>query len=299
MRDVHQAGGVKTTVVVPAFRAWKTLDIVLEALRPQIEGKDDREGILVDSSGGRSREELERRWPWLRIVLLEARALPGAARNSGVAVARGETVAFLDADAVPDSRWLDELEQCLQPGIDAVAGSVKNGTPQSAVGTADWVLEFSDFLPKRRVPILHVYAGNMLIRRHVFEQAGGFREDLLTGEDTILTVPLAAERRVAFAPRAAVRHLNRTRFRDFLVHQRNLGFGFPTMTAAVEYPRVWVTEWPFLPLSGMARLVPLAGRLGRHPREAAAAVVVLPLLVAGLAAWTVGVAAGRAALAKS
>ena len=126
--------GTRISVVIPAYRAWNTLPRVLDALGPQIVGTS-RQAILVDSSGGAPVADLERRWPWLDVIALPERVRPGRARNVALQQARGELIAFVDADAIPADNWLDELERALVPGIDAVAGAVVNGTPRSAVGT--------------------------------------------------------------------------------------------------------------------------------------------------------------------
>src|SRR5207253_1661749 len=84
-------------VVIPAYRAWTTLPTVLAALRPQIEGRN-REAIIVDSSGDGRAADLARATPWARVIALPERALPGAARNVAYPEARGELIAFTDAD---------------------------------------------------------------------------------------------------------------------------------------------------------------------------------------------------------
>jgi len=55
--------------------------------------------------------------------------LRGRARNLGTSIARGELLAFLAADTIPASGWLDELERSLVPGVEMVAGAILDGTP--------------------------------------------------------------------------------------------------------------------------------------------------------------------------
>ena len=189
---------VRTSVVIPAYRASTTLPMVLEALAPQL--GSEREAVLVESSADGRAAGFEQRWPWLTVVTLPRRALPGEARNIGVRRARGRLIAFLDADAIPDADWLDRLEQQMTDGVDAVCGAVTNGTPHSAVGTAEYLLEFSEWMPSRRKPLQHAATCNLLVRRGRFEAQGGLAEDLRTGEDTAFTFPIAAEGRLGFVP---------------------------------------------------------------------------------------------------
>ena len=282
----------RTSVILPAYRSWATLPAVLEALRPQIEGRE-REAILVESSGQEAARELEARWPWLRVITPPDRTLPGRARNVAAGLATSSLLAFLDADAVPEPAWLDELERAMVPGIDAVAGAVINGTPRSVVGTAGYLLEFADWLPTERRPLLHGATCNLLVRRAAFEEIGGFAEDIWPGEDTVFTFGLAQSGRLAFAPAARVRHLNRTRFRDYLVHQRRLAVAFTAVCERVDFPHRSFSRPTLVPLAVPFRLAALGRRLLAHPREAATAVLLLPILVAGLAAWGAGIVGAR------
>jgi len=288
---------VRITVVIPAFDAWDTLPDVLDALEPQV-ARADREVILVESATGSRAGEMAGGRPWLQVVSLAERTLPGRSRNIGVARARGELLAFLDADAVPGGAWLDLLERSLDQGGDgvvAVAGAVLNANPWHPIGVAGHLLEFSDWLPGPRPGITHGASCNLLVRRPALEQAGGFPEDVFPGEDTILSFRLAATGRLLFAPDATVRHFGRTEPLEFLRHQQRLGAAFVVVCRSVAFPRRAMARPMLAPLTVPFRLAALARRLAGHPREAIAAVAVLPVLTAGLVAWAWGVArAGRA-----
>ncbi len=279
-------GAVRTSVVIPALRAWETLPRVLDALAGQVDAS--HEVIVVDSSADGGAEQLGRRWPWVRVIALPRRTLPGAARNIGALHASGQWLAFCDADAIPMPDWLATLEEAAAAGAAAVAGTILNGTPTSAVGTAGWLLEFSEWLPDRCGPLLHGASANLLVRRSAFDRHGGMPEDVWPGEDTILTFRLAASEGLEFASTAAVRHLNRTGGRAFLEHQRRLGASFVQVCAQVDLPYRWVGRPPAAVLAGPLRLLALARRLARSPSDGRMALRVAPLLLAGLVAWTWG-----------
>jgi GT2 family glycosyltransferase len=286
---MNTSEGVSVSVVVAAYRSWATLPRALAALGEEIVGKP-REAILVESSRELSADALTTRWPWLHVVTPTERANPGRARNLGVAVARADKIAFLDADAIPEPGWLDALEDALTPEVDAVVGSVVNGTPRSATGTAGYLLEFSDWLPGRERQPLHGVTCNLLIRRDVLERAGGLPEDLEGGEDTILTLPLGQSGRLAFAHAARVRHLNRTGWREFLSRQHALGTFFPAIAERVDFPNSGLARPALVPITPLLRLFSLGRRVARHPREALAAVLLLPVLAAGTTSWAAGLA---------
>ena len=275
-------------MIVPSYRAARTLPEVLAALEPQVRDEPARELLVVESGG--EAELVRRLAPWARVLERPERTLPGHARNLAAAETRGELVAFLDADAVPEPGWLDALERALEPRLDAVAGLVVNGTPRSPVGTAGYLLEFSELLPGRRAPLVHAVTCNLLVRREALARDGGFLEELWPGEDTVLTFRLASAGRLGLARDARVRHLNRTGFREFLRHQRRLGRSFRSVCTTVDFPHRRLARPALAPLAFCLRLGALGLRVLPHPREAGRAVVVLPLLLAGLAAWSTGLA---------
>lgn len=279
------------SIVIPAYRAEPTLDRVLESVRPQL--TPDVEVIVVDSSGLESARLIQAQHPWLTVIGLSDRTLPGRARNLGVQAARGSQIVFLDADAVPAPDWLQVLRGAAADGVAAVAGAVANGTPGDPIGTASYLLEFSEFIPGRLGRPNHGASCNLLVERHHFETVGGFREDLWPGEDTVLTGPWATHSRLGFADRAIVSHLNRTGFREFIRHQFRLGRSFAGVCDHVAFPYAPISRWPFLPLAPILRLNALGcrirGKLGRDERR----LPLLALVLVGLVAWTAGLAQER------
>lgn len=286
-------GGVRTSVVVPAYQSWETLPQTLEALRGQVE-RPDRELILVESSGRSSVEELERRWPWLTAVAPPSRTLPGTARNIGTERARGELLAFTDADAVPEAGWLDALENALGPDVDAVAGAIVNGTPKSAVGTSDYLLEFAAWLPGRSGAPLHGATCNLLVRREALERVGGFAIDLWPGEDTVFTFRLGQAGRLAYAENARVHHLNRTKFDELLRHQYVLGSSFSRVCREVDFPHREFSRLPLSLVAGPLRLPVLLFRLARWRQLRSARPSLLPFAFAASCAWSTGLTMGAA-----
>ena len=286
------AESASLSVIIPVYRAHSTLPAVLAALRPQIAGAT--EVVAVDSSGAEHAAALERDHPWVRVVALPERALPGEARNIGAKLARGSQLVFLDGDAVPGPRWLERLRAGIGNGRTiAAAGAVNNGTPGDAVGTSSYLLEFSEFTPGRRGTPLHGASCNLLVDRSAFEAAGGFCEDVWPGEDTILTIPWGQTQRLAFVSDAAVWHLNRTDFRELIRHQYRLGRSFAAVCDRVDLPYGRFSRWPLLAATPALRLAALALRISGQRALARDCARVSPILTLGMTAWTAGVAAER------
>jgi glycosyltransferase involved in cell wall biosynthesis len=142
------------------------------------QGHPDLDVIVVDDgSTDGSLAVAEGRFPGIRAIRQE-RAGPGAARNRGVELARGQTLAFLDAD----DRWPAGRLAAL------VAALAKLGGPGMVFGRVRHFvcpsLAARDhsrfFCPPEPTPAF--FPGAMVIPLADFRRVGPFEEDLRLGE---------------------------------------------------------------------------------------------------------------------
>ncbi|WFB10306.1 glycosyltransferase [Streptomyces sp. LX-29] len=104
-----------------------------------------------------------------------------AGRNTGIAAATGEVIAFLDDDAVAERDWLRHFaEAYADPRVMAVGGRTlpvwaSGRRPAWFPEEFDWVVGCTyRGLPPGRVRVRNVFGGNASFRREAFEAAGGF-----------------------------------------------------------------------------------------------------------------------------
>ncbi len=220
------SGGLAISVIVPFFQSAATIERCIESLRGQELGGEigDVELLFVDNGSRDGSTDIVSAYAKEGEVALLGESQPGAyaARNAAIDVARGEILAFTDADCCPDADWLAaSVEAMRSPQVGVAVGHCRY-PPQASFALR--LLERYENTKTRFVtthcpPDYHfVYANNMAVRRDVFERIGRFEEWARAG-DTELVHRMARELpelRVVYSERMRVTHLEFERARDRL-----------------------------------------------------------------------------------
>jgi cellulose synthase/poly-beta-1,6-N-acetylglucosamine synthase-like glycosyltransferase len=178
------------SIIVPAFNVEKSIGACLEALLTQTLPRDQYEIIVVDdgsTDGTRARAESKN----VQVIAQPNRGA-GAARNTGAQHARGDLVLFIDADSVPDARWLEKM---IAPFADAnVAGvSGEKKTRQKNLWAryvqAEYDYKYDRIAAHRHIDFID--SSTAAYRRDVFLANDGFDTTLSEAEDVELSFRLA------------------------------------------------------------------------------------------------------------
>ena len=168
--------------IIPVKNDAKRLQTCLQSVVQQNVSGTDIEIIVMDN--GSSDDSVEVATKMGAIVQSAPGFSVAQLRNKGASSAKGELIAFVDADHVLTNHWLlAGLDAMKEPDC-GIAGA-----PYSIPSSATWVQRaYNRFRrhPETKMDIEWLGSGNMLIRRELFLKLNGFDESLETCEDVDL-----------------------------------------------------------------------------------------------------------------
>jgi len=186
------------SVIIPCYNEERFIGKALEQLAPQFE-PDRYEIIIIDGmSDDNSRkviDDFRKRRPDLSVSLVEnpARNIP-TALNLGIAAARGNIIARMDAHAVPSNGYIRRCVEVLQmdsvgavgmpcmvrPGADTLVARAIAAAVSHPFGIGDAKYRLGSNGPAQEAVDTVAFA---CFRKSVWEELGGYNEALHTNED--------------------------------------------------------------------------------------------------------------------
>jgi len=295
------------TVVICAYTLERWDDIVqsVQSLRDQETHPDQI--ILVTDHNPELQERAFEHFPDLEVIPNRERSGLSGARNTGIAAARADVVAFLDDDAAAAPDWAGRLlAGYLDPKVIGVGGWIE---PDWEVGRPGWFPTEFDWvvgctytgLPTAPLPIRNMIGANMSLRREVFGAVGGFSHDLgragtlpLGCEETELCIRAGRHYQdsvILYLPDAVVRHhvgARRGTWRYFLDRCLKEGLSKAAVSRMTGSGPALASERAYL-----RSTIPRA--LGRTLRPGAGdnPLSTLPALLLGVTLTALGYLAGR------
>ena len=269
------SSSLSVSVVVPVLNGAAMIGDLLSALTNQVGLTSQTEIIVVDNGSTDGSQDLVQRFG---VTLLEeARPGPAAGRNRGLAHARGEVIAHLDADTLPTRRWLVELTSPFSNAdVVLVGGSTLSYCPATAAERfvsqmGAYKMEYS----VSRGVFPFIASRNMAVRRDAALAIGGWSEDMPTAEDMDFCHRLLRRfpTEIIHQPTALLFHRDRSSDAGLFYQAWTYGQGLAHMYH--RYPDV--AHWGVLTSLRLARTLAiryvssvsfrLRGRLGLAPQS--------------------------------
>ena len=206
------------SVIIPAFNEEAVIDDCLKSLMAQT--YPDFEVLIIDDASTDSTRtkilKFVSEYP-SRIFLKEyGKVGPGRARNLASRDAKGDILAFTDADCIATPSWLSELilgftnDQVGSTGGPHLAPPESSEFQKSVESFFQCSSSFIDFYKTDVSGIRdtkHNPLCNVAYRKEIYHQLNGFREDLFPGEDYEMDERVLQKGfRITYNPNAVVHH---------------------------------------------------------------------------------------------
>lgn len=204
------------SIIIPVKNGERTLEKCLNSILA-LDYPNYEVWVIDDGSTDATPEILRRFQSHLEILRTDGVG-PSKARNDALKLARGELVAFTDADCLVDRSWIRELVRGLREFPAAVSCGGRQDIPADASSFEKEVFSFlrlgsivSDYArggsSDQCFPVRHNPSCNSLYIKNNIDMIGGFSEDLWPGEDVDLDYRLEkAGGQIIWNPRAVVYH---------------------------------------------------------------------------------------------
>jgi glycosyltransferase involved in cell wall biosynthesis len=233
------------SLVIPGRNCSRTIRPCLDAVVPLLQQGELSEIVYVDDGSTDDTLAAVQSYP-VRAVVGRAGG-PGSARNVGWRAAQEELIWFIDSDCVAEPTALGLLLPHLDDAcVAGVGGSYANMAPESLLAC----LIHEEIVARHarmHTEVNFLGSFNVLYRRHVLQDIGGFDEQWFNGpgrpgaEDAELAYRIHAAGHVLhFEPRSRVGHFHPTNLRRYLRSQRIHGFWRANLH--LRHPRMGVGD---------------------------------------------------------
>jgi glycosyltransferase involved in cell wall biosynthesis len=191
-----EPGATRFSVIIPAYNEQallpRLLDTIDAARERYQQGPEAIEIIVADNSSSDRTAELARA-RGCRVTAVEKRVI-GAARNGGARVARGEILAFIDADTQIHPETFNEIDRVLaDPNVIGGASGMRFERSSPGLTMTFGMLVVVGSLIRLawgERPTSNVDTGVVFCHRRDFEELGGYTEERFFAEDVQLLLDL-------------------------------------------------------------------------------------------------------------
>ncbi|HVT01832.1 MAG TPA: glycosyltransferase [Thermoanaerobaculia bacterium] len=179
---------LRFSLVIPAYNEAALLPRLLESVetarRAYVKGRDTIEVIVADNSSTDATARIAADHGCL-VATVEKRVI-GAARNGGAAIAQGEIICFVDADARVHPQTFNEIERALETGR-VIGGATGVKLERWSLGL---LCTFAAMVPI--VVLMRMDTGVVFCLRDDFKAVQGYSETRLFAEDVEFLFKLRA-----------------------------------------------------------------------------------------------------------
>ena len=211
----------KVSIIVAAYNNEQTIEECLKSILALDYPADLVEVIVMD---GASKDETVKKAEQYPVKVVSIRLNAPAAYNYAMKIAAHSVLGFIDSDAKVEPQWLRKLVPHLEePQVAGVSGSIETWNAENP-----WAKSIGYELKKRYSRIgkytSRIATMNLLLKKAVIEEAGGWDENLPSQYDTDLGFRISAKGyKIAYEPTAICYHYNRPTLSAYYRQQLQYG----------------------------------------------------------------------------
>jgi glycosyltransferase involved in cell wall biosynthesis len=193
------------SIVIPAYNEEKYIGTCLKSIIDR-KPKNVKEIIVVDNMSTDGTVKAAKKFPGVRVVQEKKRGT-NAARHRGFDEAKGDLLAYLDADTKVPKGWFETINREFKRDPDLVCLS----GPYEFYDLPDWQQKWVSFVwqalavPSYSMMGYMVVGGNFVAKRRALQKASGFDTDItFYGDDTNIARRLFQIGTVKYSPKFRV-----------------------------------------------------------------------------------------------
>jgi glycosyltransferase involved in cell wall biosynthesis len=199
------------SVYIPCYNGAHYIGACLQALLDQTRVPD--EIIVIDDGSTDGTGSVVQGYPGVILVQFSENRGLSAARNAGVATARHELVASLDADCVAEPDWLAHLVEVMKnvPNIVGAGGDLRETNTETVADRYRCTFMLQSWGPERVINPPFLCGANTIYRRSELFEVDGYADIFRTnGEDVDLCKRIYARgHKLLYWPKARVNHMRK------------------------------------------------------------------------------------------
>lgn len=209
------------SIIIASLNSEKTIDGCLKSIFELDYPQDLIEVIVVDGCSKDATVKIAQKHT---AKVVSAPLTAPAAYNYAIKIVSNDILGFIDADAKVEKTWLKKLVKHISlPQVAGVSGSIETWNTENA-----WARSIGYDLKKRyarlKKHVIRVATMNLLLKRTIVQEVGGFDENLPSQYDTDLGFRITSKGyKVVYEPNAKCYHFNRSTLIGYFRQQLQYG----------------------------------------------------------------------------
>lgn len=240
MRDID--------VVIIGINSEKTIGNCIESVLASDYDKNKLHIYYADGGSIDTTKDIVKGYKEVSLVeLYPKNPTPGFQRNEGWKKGKSEFVMFIDSDTQLHKKWLSIAVEAFKDNIAAVCGNRLEKHPEKSL--FNWIgnLEWNGKHGK-----IDEFGGDVMIRRNILEESGGYNNSLVAGEDPELSI------RICKAGHAIIRIDSEMTRHDLAMYtlkqywKRAYRTGYAYVEVYLMHKNIWKEDIKRIIIRGMA-----------------------------------------------